>query len=156
MFALEITNVSGDITLASVDGEYLAIGDYELTADKKNAEFFFRLASQVPLEKKLEDASAADPQYGLTESSAEVLIIDQNQNPKCFEIGTPTPDGSGYYSCLYGDDTVYVLGSDFAECFLDDVTKFYDLSFYPELSGEVFKSLESVEIINDIRPSFHE
>ena len=146
LFAMEIINSSGDMTVASLDGSYLCIGEHELPADQKNAEFFFKLASQLPLDKKLDGASAKDPQYGLAESSAEVLIIDIQENPTCFEIGNPTPDGGGYYSCLYGDETVYILGSDIAECFLDSVAEFYDLSLYPELSGESLSALNSVEI----------
>ena len=80
-----------------------AQGDEEEIAD------FFAWLCRLPLRSLVEDASASDGQYGLTEPQATVLIQDGGQGGVMFLLGGEVPGGGGVYTCLAGDERVFVM-----------------------------------------------
>lgn len=134
------------MVLAAANGVYRAAGDLQLEADSEQVEAFFNTVYHLPLKRLLEEADASDPQYGLTEPRAEILLQDVSQDGVLFRVGSATPDGEGYYACLSGDARVFVMDRIYAQQLLRNVDRFFDLSLYPSLAGEGVCGLRSIEV----------
>ncbi len=141
-----LENDTGSVVLAAANGVYRAAGDLQLEADSEQVEAFFNTVYRLPLKRLLEEADASDPQYGLTEPRAEILLQDVSQGGVLFRVGSATPDGEGYYACLSGDARVFVMDRIYAQQLLRNVDRFFDLSLYPSLAGEGVCGLRSIEV----------
>ena len=93
-----LENDTGSVVLAAANGIYYAAGDVQLAADSEEVKNFFDTIYRLPMKRLLEGANASDPQYGLVEPRAEVLLQDTNQDGVLFRVGSATPDGEGYYA----------------------------------------------------------
>lgn len=84
-----LENDTGSVVLAAANGVYRAAGDLQLEADSEQVEAFFNTVYHLPLKRLLEEADASDPQYGLTEPRAEILLQDVSQDGVLFRVGAP-------------------------------------------------------------------
>lgn len=141
LMAASIENATGEVVVAFVGNIAYISGDYEAEADGTEIQNLFQQVYQLPLLGLVEGASASDEQYGLTQPQAEIMLEDVNQEGLIFLIGKETPDGKGYYTCLSGDDRVFQMGEEYAQIFLADVGRFYDLSLLPALDAQHLKSI---------------
>lgn len=141
-----VENDTGSVALAAANGAYYVSGNVHLEADGREVANFFNTVYRLPMKRLLEGADASDPQYGLTEPRAEILLQDTKQNGVLFLVGSATPDGEGCYACLSGDTRVFVMDRAYAQLFLDRVDRFFDRSLYPSLEGDGVCSLCSVTV----------
>ena len=146
LLAAEIENQSGSVVIALIDGTAHIAGDWDAGADTGRIQDFFQQAYRLPLAGLVEDASASDGQFGLTEPQATVLLQDIEGGGALFDIGALAPDGEHYYTCLTGDARVFLMDRSYAELFLEDVGYYYDLSLYPSLDGEQAQMLQAVTV----------
>lgn len=153
LMAASIENDSGSVLMAGVKGVYLVSSDYQLSANGKNIQELFETVYRLPLAGLLEEASSQDPQYGLTEPQATVMLEDVNEDGLIFLIGGQAPGGE-YYTCLSGDDRVFLMNSRYAELFLENVAKYYDLSLYPSLEDGGIGQLASITVRRDGRTAW--
>lgn len=149
-----VENGTGSVVLAAANGSYYAAGDVELPPDAEEVKAFFDTVYRLPMKRLLEGADASDPQYGLTEPQAEILLQDANQDGVLFRIGGAAPGGEGYYASLSGDARVFVMDRAFAQLLLSNVDRFFDLSLYPSLDGEGVRRLRSVEVQREGSPVY--
>ena len=149
LMAASIENDSGSVLMVGVKGTYLVSSDYQLKANAKAIQTLFENVYRLPLEGLLEGASAQDPQYGLTDPLATVMLEDVNEDGLIFLIGGQAPGGDGYYTCLSGDDRVFLMSSQYAERFLTDVAGYYDLSLYPSLEDGGIGQLSAITVQRD-------
>lgn len=141
LMAASIENATGEVVIVAVgDAAYIS-GAYDAQADSEQIQSFFEQVFRLPLQGLVEGASASDEQYGLTQPKAEIMLEDVNEDGLIFRIGKETPDGEGYYTCLVGDDRVFQMGKEYAELFLDDVGRFYDLSLLPNLDMQHLQTI---------------
>ena len=131
-----VENSTGSVVLAASDGTYYTVGDLKLSADGAQVQSFFETVYKLPMKRLLDEADASDPQYGLTNPQAEILIQDTAEGGVLFRVGSATPDGEGYYACLSGDTRVFIMDQAYGAIFLNNVNRFYDLSLYPSLIGD--------------------
>lgn len=141
LMAASIENATGEVVIAAVGDTAYISGDYDAQADGAEIQSFFEKVFRLPLQGLVEGASASDEQYGLTQPQAEVMLEDVNQEGLIFQIGKETPDGEGYYTCLSGDDRVFQMSKEYAQIFLDDVGRFYDLSLLPALDTQHLRTI---------------
>lgn len=146
LLAVSVENARGSIVLARTNGTYRALTDAPVPGDEAEIADFFSRVCRLPLSRLLEDAKASDSQYGLTEPRATILIQDGNQGGAMFLLGGTVPGGEGVYTCLAGDERVFVMDNDYAALFLADVTRFLDLRLYPSLEGGAMAELVGIEI----------
>lgn len=149
LMAASIENDSGSVLMVGVKGTYLVSSDYQLQANAKAIQALFEEVYQLPLKGLLEGASSQDPQYGLTEPQATVMLEDVNEDGLIFLIGGQAPGGDGYYTCLSGDDRVFLMSSQYAELFLADVANYYNLSLYPSLEDGGMGQLSAITVRRD-------
>lgn len=149
-----VENGTGSVVLAAANGSYYAAGDVGLAPDGEEVKAFFDTVYRLPMKRLLDGADASDPQYGLTEPQAEILLQDANQDGVLFRVGSATPDGEGCYACLSGDARVFVMDRAYAQQFLGNVDRFFDLSLYPSLAGEGVCGLRGVEVQRDGIPVY--
>ncbi len=146
LMAASVENESGTAVFAMINGQFLVSTEYDVGANASNIYSFFNSVYRLPLDQLLEDASAQDEQYGLTNPQATVMIEDVDEDGFIFLIGAETPGGDGYYTCLSGDERVFIMSDTYAELFLKDVDQFYDLSLFPSLSDGGIGNLSSIEV----------
>ena len=127
LMAASIENASGSVTIATKDGTCYITGDDGTNPNAQAIADFFAGVYRLPLKELLDGASSSDDQYGLNTPQATVMLEDVNQEGLIFKIGSQTPDGEGWYTCLSGDDRVFVMANEDAAPFLMDVKQFYDL-----------------------------
>ena len=149
-----LENDTGSVVLAAANGIYYAAGDVQLAADSEEVKNFFDTIYRLPMKRLLEGANASDPQYGLVEPRAEVLLQDTNQDGVLFRVGSATPDGEGYYACLSGDTRVFIMDRTYAQQLLNNVDLFFDLALYPSLTGDGVCNLRSVEVQRNGKPVY--
>ncbi len=146
LMAASVENESGSAVFAMVNGQFLVSTEEDIGANAAGIYSFFNSAYRLPLERLLEDASAEDAQYGLTDPKARITVQDVDGDGFIFLIGAQTPAGEGYYTCLSGDDRVFIMSTVYAEKFLGDVNQYYDLSLFPALGDGGIGDLASVEV----------
>ena len=149
LLAVSVENAGGSIVLAQAGGTYRALTDSPVQGDEAKIAAFFESVCYLPLSRMVEDAAASDSQYGLTEPQATILIQDVSQGGAMFLLGGAVPGGEGVYTCLAGDERVFVMGTAYAELFLGSVERFLDLSLYPSLEGSALANLTGVEVRRD-------
>ena len=69
-----VENSTGSVVLAASGGTYYTVGDLKLSADGAQVQSFFETVYKLPMKRLLDEADASDPQYGLTDPQAEILI----------------------------------------------------------------------------------
>lgn len=126
LMAASIENASGSVTIATEDGTCYIAGDYDQNPNAQAMKDFFARAYRLPLECLLDGASSTEDQYGLITPQATVMLQDVNHGGLVFKIGSQTFDEKGWYTCLSGDDRVFIMADEYAELFLMDVKQFYD------------------------------
>lgn len=144
--AVSVENAGGEIVLARTGDTYRALWDFPVPGDEAAIADFFAQVCRLPLERLVENASASDGQYGLTEPRATVLIQDSGQGGVLFLLGGEVPGGGGVYTCLAGDERVFVMSAAYAQPFLAGVERFLDLTLYPSLEGAGVADLKAIEV----------
>jgi len=147
--AVSVENEEGSVVLARTGEGYRALCDAPVPGDGEKIANFFARVCRLPLRRLVEGASASDGQYGLTEPRATVVIQDAAQGGAMFLLGGEVPGGEGVYTCLAGDERVFVMESDYARPFLSGAEQFLDLTLYPSLEGEAVGDLKAVEVRRD-------
>ena len=127
LMGASIENASGSVTIARKDGACYISGDYHQNPNSQAIAEFFAEVYRLPLEEQLDGASSSDDQFGLNTPKATVMLQDVNQDGLIFKLGSQTPDGTGWYTCLSGDDRVFVMADEYAGLFLADVKQFYEI-----------------------------
>ena len=146
LVAVSVENAGGEIVLARTGDTYRVLSDAPAQGDEEEIADFFAWLCRLPLRSLVEDASASDGQYGLTEPQATVLIQDGGQGGVMFLLGGEVPGGGGVYTCLAGDERVFVMDEGYARPFLSPVDRFLDLTLYPSLEGAEIGNLKGVEV----------
>ena len=149
LLAVSVENAGGSIVLAQAGGTYRALTDAPVQGDEAKIAAFFESVCRLPLSRMVEEAIASDSQYGLTEPRATVLIQDVGQGGAMFLLGGAVPSGVGVYTCLAGDERVFVMAAAYADLFLGSVERFLDLSLYPSLEGSALADLTGIEVQRD-------
>ncbi len=144
-----VENDSGSVVLAQAGGSYYALGGVDAQADGEEVASFFARAGFLPLARMVEGASASDEQYGLSQPRATVVLQDVQDGGVMFRLGGEAPGGEGVYTCLSGDERVFIMDGTYAEPFLEDVQRFYDLTLYPSLEGDGVRQLRAIEVRRD-------
>ena len=151
LITASVENDSGSVVLAQAGEDRYAVGDIKAPADADEVSDFFDQADLLPLERMVEGASASDSQYGLTQPRATVVLQDVRDGGVMFRLGSDAPGGEGIYTCLSGDERVFIMSDGYAEPFLQNVQRFFDLTLYPSLEGEGAASLRGVQVRRDGR-----
>ncbi len=149
LIAASVENDSGSVVLAQAGEDRYAMGDIQAPADGDEVAAFFTRAGFLPLVRLVEGASASDGQYGLTQPRATVLLQDVRDGGVMFRLGDEAPGGEGVYTCLSGDERVFIMSDAYAEPFLQSVERFFDLTLYPSLEGDGAGALRTIEIRRD-------
>lgn len=90
-----VENDTGSVALAAANGAYYVSGNVHLEADGREVANFFNTVYRLPMKRLLEGADASDPQYGLTEPQAEILLQDTKQDGVLFLVGQRHPGRRG-------------------------------------------------------------
>lgn len=144
--AASVENETGSIVLAQANGRYYAMTDGVSGGDDEAVAAFFKTACHIALSQAVEGASSQDTQYGLTAPRAEVTVQDVNGGGLVFCLGSDTPSGNGVYTCLVGDERVFIMDNVLAETYLSDINQFLDLTLYPSLDSSMIKTLSAIEV----------
>ncbi len=130
-----VENKTGSAVLAISGDTCYVQGDLSLDPDAEEIKDFFDTAYRLPMKSMIEGADASDPQFGLSDPQAEILLQDAKDGGVLFRIGGETPDGEGYYACLSGDARVFVMKSSDAQVFIGATDRFYDLRLLKTADG---------------------
>ncbi len=149
LVAASLENESGSVVLAQAGGNYYAVGDIDAEANREEIADFFVRSKFLPLTQLVEGAEASDSQYGLMDPAATVVLQDASENGVMFLLGNWTPDGNSLYTCLSGDERVFIMDREYAEPFFNNVDRFFDLTLYPSLQGDGVEKLTGIEIKRD-------
>ena len=125
--AVSVENEEGSVVLARTGEGYRALCDAPVPGDGEKIANFFARVCRLPLRRLVEGA----------------------QGGAMFLLGGEVPGGEGVYTCLAGDERVFVMESDYARPFLSGAEQFLDLTLYPSLEGEAVGDLKAVEVRRD-------
>ena len=141
-----VENASGSAILAAINGTYYAEGVENLPADRDAVQAFFGMMYRLPMKRLLDGADSTDHQFGLIDPQAEVLLQDTTQNGVLILVGSATPDGDGYYTCLSGDPRVFVMDFAYGQMLLSDVSGFFDMRLYPSVESDSGDALQALRV----------
>lgn len=144
--AASIENQTGSIVLAQTNGKYYAMTDTISGSDEEEVAGFFQAASHISLSQMVEDAVSADEQYGLAVPQAEITLQNVDGGGLVFYLGNAAPNQSGFYTCLAGDERVFIMENEQATRYLSDISRFLDLTLYPSLAKEGIKTLAAIAV----------
>ena len=128
ILAVVVENTTGSLTI--VHSSDIWFTDTELPdiePDQEAARGLFETVSRIRVGDPPEGADAKDPQFGLTEPAAKILVEDTKENGIRFLIGGKTPGGEARYVCADGGKEVYTLPADYDEAFLGSIMQYLDM-----------------------------
>ncbi len=151
---VSVENRTGSVLLAMSGDTCYVQGDLPLDANKEAVRSLFETACRLPMKRLLEGADSSDPQYGLTDPEAEILLQDTSEGGVLFRIGASTPDREGYYACLVGDARVFVMANSDAQAFLTETDRFYDLRLNRKWDDAFRADIKCITVTRDGKTAY--
>ncbi len=109
---IEIKRRSGEtIHLQRNDSKWQITAPKSLPADADAVSSMLSTLSSLSSDRAVEDKATSLDQYGLTQPTIELDIIDKNKKTSRLLIGDDTPSGTAVYAAIAGDPRVFALSS---------------------------------------------
>jgi len=107
---IEIKRRSGEtIHLQRNDSKWQITAPKSLPADADAVSSMLSTLSSLSSDRAVEDKATSLDQYGLTQPTIELDIIDKNKKTSRLLIGDDTPSGTAVYAAIAGDPRVFAL-----------------------------------------------
>ena len=109
---IEIKHRSGEtVQLQRNDSKWQITAPIPLPADADAVSSMLTALSSLSSDRTVEEKTTSFDQYGLTQPTIELDIIDKNKKTSSLLIGDDTPAGTAVYAAIAGDPRVFALSS---------------------------------------------
>jgi len=109
---IEIKHLAGEtVHMQRNDSKWQITVPKSLPADADAVSSMLSTLSSLGSDRTVEDKATSLDQYGLTQPSVELDIIDKNKKTSRLLIGDNTPAGTAVYAAIAGDPRVFALSS---------------------------------------------
>jgi hypothetical protein len=113
--ALKVYNDVEVLSFYNAEDRFVLDADIEGNWDGDEILDFIKLASKVPVDKKVERNVKDLSEFGLENPLRWLEFWIKDEAPVVLEVGDGTPRGDAYYVKIKGEDTLYITPSSYIE-----------------------------------------
>lgn len=145
-------NADTEMTLVKdSDGVWKSSEDEALPVNQTNAASMMNALSTITSSNTIKESAEELSTYGLDKPVVQIVATVKDGTTTSISIGNESPLGGGYYATLNGGAEIYVLSSDFYNCFAYKQSDMVTVETIPTITAE---NVTYLQVENKDKPNF--